>query len=85
MSTGQGAQHGADRNTSELLKAADWGMDRALASGESSRNEVVNITASDCPMFTSRRGSTGTPLPIVPPSTWMARFASTSFTFMSVS
>ena len=48
----QGVQHGADlkgwrADSGERLAAADWGMARALARGESSRDEVVDIECLD--------------------------------------
>jgi hypothetical protein len=47
--------------------------------------DVVNMVVRFCPMFTSRAGLTGTRLPIVPPSRWIALLARTSLTFVSVS
>ena len=51
-SRAQGTPHSADlrgwrADSGEPLEAADWGMARALASGETSRNEVVDIECFD--------------------------------------
>ena len=51
-SRAKGVQHFADLRgwrpeTGEPLKAADWGMARALTAGESSRNEIVDIESFD--------------------------------------
>jgi diguanylate cyclase (GGDEF)-like protein/PAS domain S-box-containing protein len=48
----QGVRHFADlrgwrADSGEPLKVADWGMARALAAGESSRNEIVDIESFD--------------------------------------
>ena len=43
---------------------------------------VGKLSFEDCPMLTSSFGCTGALPPIAPPSSWMARFASTSFRFM---
>ena len=43
---------------------------------------VGKVSFDDCPMLTSSFGCTGALLPISPPSSWMARFESTSLTFM---
>jgi diguanylate cyclase (GGDEF)-like protein/PAS domain S-box-containing protein len=51
-SQAKGVQHSADLrgwrpDSGAPLEAADWGIARALASGESSRNEVVDIESFD--------------------------------------
>ena len=43
---------------------------------------VGNVSFDDCPMFTSSLGWMGRLLPMAPATSWIARFAITSLTFM---
>src|SRR6266403_4484611 len=43
---------------------------------------VGKVSFDDCPILTLSFGCTGDLLPILPPSSWTARFDSTSLTFM---
>jgi len=45
---------------------------------------VGKVSFDDWPILTSSLGCTGCLLPITPPSSWIARFANTSLTFMLV-
>ena len=57
---------------------------RSIASAAATCIAVGNTSLEDCPRFTSSFGCTRRAAPRAPPSSSLARFASTSFTFMLV-